>query len=181
MTTTDNDRITRQPLRTLRLVAGTVELYDAELAEDRAELARLLEVDLIAEWPPIDGEHDQHAVTFFRESLDNEPSLSPWLAFYVCVGAELVGSAGFMGPPADGTAEIGYSICQRCRGRGYATGAVGALMERAWEAGVRRIIAQTKPTNRGSIIVLERNGFARGPSERYGYLRFVREPDAVSG
>jgi RimJ/RimL family protein N-acetyltransferase len=161
------------------LVAGTVELYDAELAGDRVELARLLAVDVIVEWPPIGGEHDQHAVKFFRESLYSQPSLSSWLAFYVCVGSELVGSAGFMGPPADGTAGIGYSICQPCRGRGYATAAVGALMERAWEAGVRRLVAHAKPTNRGSIIVLERTGFARAPSKRDGYLRFARVHDGA--
>ena len=161
---------------TLRLVPGSLEVYAAELARDYGELARLLAVGPIAEWPPQGGEHDEQAVAFFRDALTADATLWRWLAFYVCVGAHLVGSAGFMGAPVAGTAEIGYSICARHRRRGFATGAVRALVEHASAAGVDRLIAHTRATNTGSISVLERNGFVAAPqSDRDGYLRFVRQ------
>ena len=72
----------------LRMVPGTIDLFDAELAGDHAELARLLAVTAIDEWPPIGGEHDAHAVAFFRQALAAEPSLFMWQAFYVCVVLE---------------------------------------------------------------------------------------------
>jgi len=159
----------------LRLVAGTIDSFDAELAGDLAGLAGLLEVDAIEEWPPNGGEHDAEAVAFFRRALASDPELAGWLVFYVCVGTSLVGSAGFMGRPTDGVAEIGYSICEGCRGRGFATGAVGALIGRARGAGARQLIARTKPTNAGSIVVLERNGFVRVAGEEDDLLLFARD------
>ena len=95
----------------LRLIAGTIESFDAELAGDRSALARLLEVEPIVEWPPIGGEHDADAVGYFRSALAADAGLARWLVFYVRVGPRLVGSAGFFGRPVDGVAEIGYSIC----------------------------------------------------------------------
>ncbi len=90
-----------------------------------------------------------------------------------------------MGRPVDGTAEIGYSICERYRGRGFATRAVGALVGRAEAAGVPRLIARTTSSNVGSIIVLQRNGFAPATADPDGSLLFsrraVRQAPPTSG
>lgn len=158
----------------LRLIAGSIESFDAELGGDRVVLARRLGVEAIVEWPPIGGEHDADAVGYFRAALAADAGLADWLVFYVCVESRLVGSAGFFGRPVDGVAEIGYSICKRDRRRGFATAAVGALVARAAEAGVGTLIAHVRPTNVGSIAVLERNGFVRRGVEADGRLLFGR-------
>lgn len=159
----------------LRLVPGTISVLDADLSGDRAALARLLEVETIVEWPPIGGEHDKSAIEHFRSSLAADAGLVDWLVFYVCSGPLLVGSAGFFGRPLDGVAEIGYSICEGHRGRGFATAAVSALVDRAVDGGVQKLTAHVEPTNAASIAVLARNGFARTSLQPDGRLVFVRE------
>ena len=144
----------------MRLVMGSLAIFDAELAGDQELLARLLEVSEITEWPPIDGEHDVDAVGFFRQTLEGDPSIAPWLAYYVCVNDVLVGSAGFMGPPEDGTAEIGYSICTHSRRKGIATATVALLMQMAKREKVRTLIANVRNDNAASIGVLQKVGFS---------------------
>lgn len=161
----------------VRLVPGTIRSFDVELSGDRVALARLLDVEPVVEWPPNGGEHDATAVAYFRAALAADASLSDWLAFYVCVDSQLVGSAGFFGRPVAGTAEIGYSTCEHWRRRGYATAAVLALVERATVAGVGTLTARVRPTNTGSIAVLERNGFVRGSFGPDGRIVFARELD----
>jgi [ribosomal protein S5]-alanine N-acetyltransferase len=159
----------------LRFVDGSIELFDAELAGDHVRLARLLGVHALQEWPPIDGEHDLDAVAFFRAALLSGEASSEWLAYYVCLGSLLVGSAGFLGPPRDGVAEIGYSICLMYRGQGIATRVVAELVERAERAGARRLIAHTTASNLASLAVLESNGFRRSVSDREAHLLLVRD------
>lgn len=144
----------------IRLVMGTLAIFDAELSGDLELLARLLEVADIAEWPPIGGEHDADAVSFFRQTLEGDPSIAPWLAYYVCVNDVLVGSAGFMGPPEDGTAEIGYSICTHSRRKGIATDTVEVLVQMAKRENVRTLLASVRYDNVASIGVLKKLGFA---------------------
>lgn len=164
------------------LVAGSVDTFDAELADDPSELARLLDVSPIVEWPPAGGEHDDDAVEYFRASLLQDSDSADWLAFYVCVDDTLVGSAGFLGPPQDGVTEIGYSICKRFRNRGFASRAVGLLTDKADRAGVRRLIARAHAQNAASIAVLEGNGFTCLEADRAGTLSFSRTgPSARPG
>lgn len=72
-----------------------------------------------------------------------------------------VGQMGFKGPPdAHGMIELGYGINQSFWNRGYATEMARALITWAVDQpDVRRITAETLPTNRGSIRVLEKLGF----------------------
>ena len=156
----------------VRLVVGSTRSFDAELIGDLVSLADLLGVGVISEWPPIGGEHDHDAVSYFRNALADDPGAAEWLAYYVVAGTTLVGSAGFMGPPVDGLAEIGYSICQMHRRQGLATQAVRALITLASQAAVRTIVAQTAPDNRASIATLQRCGFMGTPAHAGGQLRF---------
>ena len=144
----------------MRLVMGSLAIFDAELAGDQELLARLLEVSEITEWPPIDGEHDVDAVGFFRQTLEGDPSIAPWLAYYVCVNDVLVGSAGFMGPPEDSTAEIGYSICTHSRRKGIATATVALLVQMAKRENVRTLVASVREDNDESLGLLLKLGFA---------------------
>jgi RimJ/RimL family protein N-acetyltransferase len=62
---------------------------------------------------------------------------------------------------APGVVEIGYAIVPSCWGRGYATGAVRALVVRAREVSdIERVIAHTPLDRPASGRVLEKAGFA---------------------
>jgi ribosomal-protein-alanine N-acetyltransferase len=65
-------------------------------------------------------------------------------------------------------ADLGYRIGEQDGGRGIASRAVALCLEQAFGThGLRRIEATARPENRGSIRVLERNGFRQfGHSRR---------------
>jgi RimJ/RimL family protein N-acetyltransferase len=89
---------------------------------------------------------------------------SPWgthLIFDDTDGA-LVGFGGFKGPPpTNGHVEIGYAVAPARRGRGIATAAVAAFVERARRAGIETIIAHTLASENPSMAVLRKSGFRR--------------------
>jgi ribosomal-protein-alanine N-acetyltransferase len=64
---------------------------------------------------------------------------------------------------------VGYSVAQRCNGRGYATEAVGLAVDIAFsDLALHRVQAAVMPRNARSARVLERNGFRReGRATRY--------------
>ncbi|MEV5880274.1 GNAT family N-acetyltransferase [Streptomyces sp. NPDC052101] len=78
--------------------------------------------------------------------------------------AQVVGAMGFHGPPADGSAEIGFDLAEAARGRGYATEALRELAHWALtRPGVRTVVATTTEDNRASQAVMERAGFTLLP------------------
>lgn len=104
--------------------------------------------------------------------MQADPSIAQWVRAVVMPGGEpvraLVGHAGFHGPPGvngsstAGALEVGYTIFQAYRGRGYATEAVAALI--AWaghEHGVLHFFAAVAPDNAPSLAVVARLGFVR--------------------
>ncbi|WP_246465977.1 GNAT family N-acetyltransferase [Allocatelliglobosispora scoriae] len=73
----------------------------------------------------------------------------------------VIGGAGYHGPPnVEGTVEVGYGVAVSHQGRGYATEATRALVERAIELGAHRVVAHTDGSNAASRQVLENLGFA---------------------
>ncbi len=154
------------PLRTPRLTlfAATVEFLKMEI-ESPSLLGAALFADVPADWPP--GEYDADAMEYFLEQLETRGAeAAGWLGWYAVAHATesrpatLVGSGGFMGPPdGEGMVEIGYSVSEHWRGQGFATEMVSAFVDRARDAGVRRVTARTTASNPPSIAVLERNGF----------------------
>jgi len=76
---------------------------------------------------------------------------------------ESIGGIGFKGPPdSDGRVEIGYGIFEAYRRCGYASEAVGAMLNWAFaQPGVRCVCAQTEEDNSISQRVLLKNGFIR--------------------
>jgi ribosomal-protein-alanine N-acetyltransferase len=73
----------------------------------------------------------------------------------------LVGNAGWKGRPADGVAELGYSVAPARRGRGIATAVVLELLARGRAAGLEEAIAHTRRVRSPSTSVLTRCGFAK--------------------
>jgi [ribosomal protein S5]-alanine N-acetyltransferase len=86
-----------------------------------------------------------------------------WFTYWLVVVASQVcgvGFAGFKGMPDDeGFVEIGYGIAASFQGMGYATEAVGALIEWAFQApNCVAVTAQTMKSNSASRRVLEKVG-----------------------
>jgi [ribosomal protein S5]-alanine N-acetyltransferase len=73
-------------------------------------------------------------------------------------GRRLVGPGGYVGPPVDATVEIGYEIAPAFRGRGLATAAAQALIDKAGEQ-VATVLAHTAAAENASTGVLRRLGF----------------------
>jgi RimJ/RimL family protein N-acetyltransferase len=95
-----------------------------------------------------------------------DPSIWDWLTYWLVViredsfGAGLFGYKGF--PDSNGEAEIGYGIDPACRGKGYATEALLALVEWAFrEPACRAVVARdVLRTNQASRKVLVKAGFS---------------------
>ena len=145
------------------LINATSEILAAETGT-RSGLADKLRAVVPESWPP---ESLADAFPYFRQMLDDDPGLAPWLVWYAIhvYGCErvLCGSVGFKNAPdSDGCIEIGYSIIPEYQGRGHATEIVSGLIGWAQKhPEVRCILAQTAPDNTPSIRVLEKNGFVR--------------------
>lgn len=167
------------------MVPASVALARAELT-DRTEFARLLSATVPGEWPP---EILADALPIFLEWIEAAPDRVGWYVWYAMmrapreasdmltldVGDILIASAGFKGPPQNGTVEIGYSVLPRFQGHGYATEMVRALIDWAFaQPGVLRIIAETTEDNAPSVRLLHRLGFVRTePAVEPGHIRFL--------
>lgn len=160
----------------LTLIPATVAHARAELA-DRAEFARLLHANVPADWPP---ESTVDALPLFLGWLEAAPEQSGWFGWYALAHLHdgeppvLVGGGGFLGPPADGTAQLGYSMLPAYQGQGYATELVGGLLRWAFaQPGVACVAAETEWANPASVRVLEKSGFVRvGAAGEAGGARF---------
>ena len=171
-----------QDIRTkrLHLVATTVEHLYIEL--DRPEkLGAALDAQIPEGWPP--GLYDRDAMQFFlAKGIEGGDEVVGWYGWYAIHRgsdenrSKLVASGGYFGPPTpEGDVEIGYSVVEQERCKGYATELVNALVTRALESGsVKRVFAEAHETNAASLRVLERAGFGRiGPGREEGYLRLL--------
>jgi ribosomal-protein-alanine N-acetyltransferase len=165
----------------LDLIAATLTHIDAEL-RSRAALEHLLQARVPSDWPP--GEYDRSAQESFRTQLaSGDPSLVGWLAWYAVTRSvagqrdTLIAGAGFLGRPAQGAVELGYSVVPAARGQGYATEVVQALLAHAFTTpDVRAVIAHTSDENVASVRVLVRCGFRRvGPGPELDSVEYRRE------
>ena len=171
------DRL-RLKTRRLHLIAGTSDLVRAQISS-RERFARLLE----ARVPRPREQEPDHEETMenMAQPLEKRPEQAGWWCWYFVLHNRvtghrmLIGNGGFKGPPADdGTVEIGYSLLQPYRNRGYATEAVNALVSWALEhPQVARVIAEAQPGNTASIRVLQNAGLDEvGPGSRRSLVRF---------
>jgi len=169
----------------MRLVASTAELVRAEIG-DRDEFARRLGARIPADWPPDEA---ADALPWFLERLAGaDPGDAGWYGFYGILadggadGPILVAGGGCLGPPADGVAEIGYSVLPAFQRQGYATEMMTAVV--AWVAldpRVRRITAETGADNVASRRLLARLGFREsGPGGDPGTIAYSRPKGPTS-
>lgn len=124
---------------------------------------------------PMPDTLDALAMLLAAYEVDGPLTTTPrWWVSQVLYDGQVVGDAGFHGPPAvDGPVEveIGYGIVQECRGRGIATAACGQLLELAWRLGADTVLAGADADNHASRRVLERNGFHAGPDGTFAVGR----------
>jgi ribosomal-protein-alanine N-acetyltransferase len=140
----------------LELFAADAVLSRAAL-KDHAQLGRLLEATVPAAWTPApvaEGEASR---------LEQDPEAQGWLSWYVVrVGRArtLVGVCGLAGPPGEtGEVTLRYAILPGHEGKGYATEAVGALIDWAFsDERTRAIVAHTEERLPASIRVMVKNG-----------------------
>ncbi|SHH53477.1 GNAT family N-acetyltransferase [Virgibacillus chiguensis] len=99
------------------------------------------------------------------EKLQEDQSQFGWGPWLICnkENTLLIGNAGFKGKPGiERSVEIGYGIMDDARNQGYATEAVGALINWAFAfASVEQIHAECLVTNLPSISVLEKIGMRK--------------------
>jgi ribosomal-protein-alanine N-acetyltransferase len=152
----------------LDLVLLSSEAIDALVGGRHAEAEAAVGAAIPRSWP---DEHDARFLRYRMRQLSDDPTARPWLVRAVVrrePDREVVGHAGFHGPPGvnakqDPTAvELGYSVFEPHRGRGYATEAVRALMEFAQaEHGIERFIASVAPNNAPSLAIVHKLGFVQ--------------------
>jgi RimJ/RimL family protein N-acetyltransferase len=144
----------------LRLVSMPLEFMQASLEGRFDEAARLLQVQLPADWPV----GAEHALGLRTAQLEVDPESQPWLLRAIVPSgpaAVMVGRIGFHAPPdARGAVEIGYAVSPPHRRRGYAGEAAVALLDWAQRThGIRLFIASVSPTNEASLRLIDRLGF----------------------
>lgn len=176
------------PAPRLRLVTLSDAVIEALLiARPRAD--ELVDFKLPSEWP--DAE-DRAVLEMRLRQIRSRPGIEPWLLRALVDRDDvMVGHAGFHYPPAPvdealdenfsgsrepaegGVSELGYTIFEPFRGRGYATEAVRALVDWSFkEMGLGAALACTSPSNVDSMKVLERVG---------GWREIGRAIDEVDG
>ncbi len=150
----------------LELVSISPEFIDALLAERRREAESEATLRLPDDWPDA---HDRGFLNFRLRQMRERPETQEWFVYAVVLPEgerPMIGHAGFHGPPgvnsvkAADAVEVGYSVFEPYRRRGYATEVVRALM--GWasrEHGIRRFIASISPENEASLALVRRLGF----------------------
>jgi [ribosomal protein S5]-alanine N-acetyltransferase len=158
----------------LKLISANAEMVRMAMLGS-AELAEALQASVPDTWPHDFLDND--AFQYFIDRLTAAPETLPWWFYFVVLQDtnQLVGTAGFKGPPnAEGLVEIGYGIVSDQRRKGYASEAVQGLIDFAKrDPAVKTIIAETMPDLVGSIGVLATCGFVHiGDGSEPGAIRY---------
>jgi len=93
----------------------------------------------------------------FYKTIDFVP---PWICYYASKDGQLVGGAGFKGPPKNGTVEIAYGTFEKYRGKGVGTEICKALLDLSLKTDPTiNITARTLSEKNASTRILEKNNF----------------------
>ncbi len=150
----------------LELVSLSPATLDALLAGRTTDAETLIGGRLADGWPG----GDERYFRLRLGQMQRDPSLRRWIvrALVLRDGGEVVGHAGFHGPPGvngkkdPAAVEVGYKVFEPFRGRGLATEAAQALIGWAREEhGVRRFILSIAPTNGPSLAIAAKLGFTQ--------------------
>jgi RimJ/RimL family protein N-acetyltransferase len=161
-------------------------LNDAELqllADSRSRLEAVLglapaQLELNAD-PSFMEEFAMAIGQFVLPGVQQHPADWLWYTHWLIIEKEsnrTVGGIGLAGKPdAETPAYLGYFIDRRSEGRGYATEALGALLDWVFSHPfAAAVIADTPEGNSGSQRVLQKNGFRQLEPVEEG-IRWRRE------
>ena len=168
-----------EPSPTLPILTARLRLRPLR-ADDVDDLTEVYWHPLVAQWI---GPHTREDVA--RDiALHVEHQASLGWSFWAVedrASARFIGDCGLQplehrGPEV----ELGYDFHPRAWGRGLATEAACAVMEKAFGAlQIESVVAVVKPENRASQRVLEKAGLQRtGAREAYGEAMFLYEAHA---
>ena len=158
--------MTAEPIASerLELVSMSADFMDAVLAGEH----HVDGITVPEEWP---DEHDARFLRLRRDQMRRDASAREWGVRAICLReAErpMIGHAGFHGKPGVNAAknanavEVGYTVFEPYRGRGYATEAVRALIRWAREQhGVTHFVASVSPENEPSLAIVRKLAFVQ--------------------
>lgn len=162
----------------LQLVPCSAEAARAIL-DDRSYAERLIGAALHPAYP---GGDIRSFLPYYAQQLENDPDMLGWGLWLTIHRADglVIGDVGFKGKPdASGTVDIGYSVVEPYRRRGYTFEAARALRDWAFaQPGVTRLTGDCLPDNIGSARILQKLGMSRCGASREGLLLW--EMSAVS-
>ena len=146
------------PITTSRLVIRPVVADDAPALWARRNEP---EVSRYQEWTVPYPRHQVDELVRAATAGDGPEDDQWWMLTVVERGSgDIVGDVAVRLVDGARTAELGYSLATRYWGRGYATEAVDATVERLFDQwAVHRVSAMIHPDNDASATVLERIGF----------------------
>ena len=161
----------------LRVSPLTPESIDAA-AGDRKLLAQLLEAEVSVEWPEAEM---REFLPLLAEQLRANPAKMQWGGVMISkVEPKLLGDIGFhaggsFGPLSRGAdCEVGYSVLEPFRNRGYATEGLRGLLKWGFtRLKLGRVVGRCEVSNVASQRVLERSGMRLlgvEPHPSYGEL-----------
>lgn len=149
----------------IELVPMTPEFIAAVLAGRRTEAAGLLGIELPDDFP---SEGEKGFLGLRLRQMREDQRFQIWCPHAVVLGGQMVGHAGYHGPPGVNSrndpeaVEFGYRIFPHHRGRGYATEAARMLMDLAEKrAGIHRFVLSVAPDNDPSLAIVRKLGFVR--------------------
>ena len=152
----------------LELVSMSPDAVDALLHGRREEAAGLLGAVIPDDWP---NAHDAGFLRMRLRQMRDDPDAVQWLVRAIVLlepRRPLIGHIGFHGEPGVNAAknpdavEVGYTVFESHRGKGYATEAVRALFRwAAEEHGIRHFVASVSPTNEPSLAIVKKLGFVQ--------------------
>jgi [ribosomal protein S5]-alanine N-acetyltransferase len=154
-----------KPIRTNRLALFPLSpvFLDALVEGRRDEAEAALGLELPPDWP---DRHDLGFLRLRRDQVGADPTREPWLPRAIALERRMIGHIGFHGPPGvngpakPGAVEVGYTVFEPYRRRGYATEAVVAVLDWAHaEHDVRHFVASVGPWNEPSLALVRRLGF----------------------
>ena len=123
----------------------------------REAMSALLGVEVPPEWPVF-----PESITYWQENPDKLTKMGGWISYLFIhrQDGKLVGDGGYKGKPdRKGRIEIGYALIPGYRGKGLATEAMRALMDRTFERPeIKSVYAETLSDAQSSMRVVQKLG-----------------------
>jgi len=145
----------------LELISLGPPFLEALLGSSPGAAERIGGFSLPRGWP---DDHDRRFLALRLNQMGCDPQSQQWLVRAMISRQDqirlMIGHIGFHGPPRDGVVEIGYTVFERFRQRGYATEAIQGLMRWAHEEhGISRFRVSISPDNTPSLAMAAKLGF----------------------